>query len=70
MKKPNIILLMCDQLRGDCLSFADHPDVKHPILIRWLLTALSLKMVIVPVQAAYRHAPRCLPDVLKLNMAE
>ena len=32
MKKPNIILLMCDQLRGDCLSFADHPDVKTPYL--------------------------------------
>lgn len=31
-KKPNIILLMCDQYRGDCLSFLDHPDVKTPYL--------------------------------------
>lgn len=31
-KKPNIILLMCDQYRGDCLSFLHHPDVKTPYL--------------------------------------
>ena len=31
-QRPNIILLMCDQFRGDCLSFFDHPDVKTPYL--------------------------------------
>lgn len=31
-KQPNVILLMCDQFRGDCLSFAHHPDVKTPFL--------------------------------------
>lgn len=31
-QRPNIILLMCDQFRGDCLSFLDHPDVKTPYL--------------------------------------
>ena len=32
MKRPNILLVMCDQLRGDCLSFDGHPDVKTPYL--------------------------------------
>ena len=32
MNQPNILLLMCDQFRGDCLSFAGHPDVKTPYL--------------------------------------
>ena len=31
-KKSNIILIMTDQLRGDCLSSAGHPDVKTPYL--------------------------------------
>ena len=29
-KRPNIILLMADQMRGDCLGIAGHPDVKTP----------------------------------------
>ena len=32
MKKANVLLLMCDQFRGDCLSIAHHPDVKTPYL--------------------------------------
>mgnify|MGYP002573406466 CR=1 FL=1 len=31
-KHPNIILLMADQMRGDCLGIAGHPDVKTPFL--------------------------------------
>ena len=31
-KRPNIILLMADQMRGDCLGIAGHPDVKTPFL--------------------------------------
>ena len=30
--RPNIILLMADQMRGDCLGIAGHPDVKTPFL--------------------------------------
>ena len=30
--QPNILLIMCDQFRGDCLSFLDHHDVKTPYL--------------------------------------
>ena len=31
-KQPNILLLMTDQMRGDCLGIAGHPDVKTPHL--------------------------------------
>lgn len=30
--KPNILLIMTDQLRGDCLGYAGHPEVKTPYL--------------------------------------
>ena len=30
--RPNLILLMADQFRGDCLGIAGHPDVKTPYL--------------------------------------
>ena len=29
---PNIVLIMTDQMRGDCLGIAGHPDVKTPYL--------------------------------------
>ena len=32
MKQPNIVLIMTDQLRGDCLGISGHPDVKTPYL--------------------------------------
>ena len=53
MKKPNIILLMCDQLRGDCLSFADHPDVKTPYLDTLASTGVTF-------DHAYSACPRCI----------
>ena len=31
-KRPNIVLIMCDQMRGDCMGIAGHPDVKTPYL--------------------------------------
>ncbi len=30
--RPNILLIMTDQMRGDCLGIAGHPDVKTPYL--------------------------------------
>lgn len=30
--QPNIRLILCGQLRGDCLGYAGHPDVKTPFL--------------------------------------
>ena len=29
-KRPNVLLITCDQWRGDCLSAAGHPVVKTP----------------------------------------
>ena len=31
-KRPNLILIMTDEMRGDCLGIAGHPDVKTPHL--------------------------------------
>ena len=31
-KKPNILFIMTDQLRGDSLGYAGHRDVKTPYL--------------------------------------
>ena len=30
--RPNIVLIVDDQHRGDCLGIAGHPDVKTPYL--------------------------------------
>lgn len=32
MNKPNILFIMTDQMRGDCMGVAGHPDVKTPYL--------------------------------------
>ena len=31
-QRPNVLLIMCDQMRGDCLGIDGHPDVKTPYL--------------------------------------
>ena len=53
MKRPNIILLMTDQLRGDCLGYAGHPDVKTP----YLDTLASRGVVF---DRAYSACPSCI----------
>ena len=53
-QKPNILLLMCDQFRGDCLSFLDHPDVKTPYLD-------SLATDGICFTNAYSATPSCIP---------
>lgn len=53
-KKPNIILLMCDQYRGDYLSFLNHPDVKTPYLD-------TLASDGVCFENAYSACPSCIP---------
>lgn len=30
--RPNVLLIMCDQMRGDCLGIDGHPDVRTPYL--------------------------------------
>lgn len=52
-KRPNIVLIMCDQMRGDCLGIAGHPDVKTPYLVLSLQKALIFQMHTVPVLAAF-----------------
>ena len=32
-KQPNILLIMTDQMRGDCLGIVGHPDVKTHYLV-------------------------------------
>lgn len=54
MNKPNVLLLMCDQFRGDCLSFFDHPDVKTPYLDTLASDGVAFRN-------AYTACPSCIP---------
>lgn len=54
MKKPNIILLMCDQFRGDCISFNGHPDIETPNLDTLSATGITF-------DNAYSSCPSCIP---------
>lgn len=54
MQKPNILLIMCDQYRGDALSFQHHPDVKTPYLD-------TLAAQGVCFENAYSACPSCIP---------
>lgn len=52
--RPNLILLMADQMRGDCLGINGHPDVKTPFLD-------SLAAEGVRYDNAYSACPTCVP---------
>lgn len=52
-KKPNILLIMADQFRGDCLGIAGHPDVKTPYL-----DTLASRGVL--FDRAYSSCPSCI----------
>lgn len=54
MKQPNIVLIMTDQMRGDALGIAGHPDVKTPYL-----DSLAAKGVM--FDHAYSACPSCVP---------
>ncbi len=54
MKRPDILLLMTDQHRGDCLSCAGHPVVQTPHL-DWLAAAG------VRFSNAFSECPVCVP---------
>lgn len=54
MRKPNIVLIVDDQHRGDCLGIAGHPDVKTPYI-----DSLAAKGVL--FQNAYSACPTCIP---------
>lgn len=51
--RPNILLIMADQFRGDCLGIAGHPDVKTPYL-----DTLASRGVL--FDRAYTSCPSCI----------
>ena len=53
-KQPNIVLIVVDQWRGDCLSIDDHPVVHTPYL-----DSLALRGV--RFRNAYCATPTCIP---------
>ena len=53
MSRPNILLIMADQFRGDCLGAAGHPDVKTPFL-----DTLASRGVM--FENAYSACPSCI----------
>ena len=54
MKQPNILLIMADQFRGDCLGISGHPDVKTPNLDN--LATKGANFI-----NAYSSCPSCIP---------
>lgn len=53
-QKPNIVMIMVDEMRGDAMGFAGHPDVKTPHL-----DTLAAQGVYFP--NAYSSCPTCIP---------
>jgi arylsulfatase len=53
-QRPNILLIMADQFRGDCLGAAGHPAVKTPNLDR--IAAEGVRF-----SSAYSCTPTCTP---------
>ena len=52
-KRPNVLLLVADQWRGDCLGIAGHPEVKTPYL-----DALAIQGA--RFSRAYSAVPSCI----------
>ena len=59
-KRKNIVLLMTDQLRGDCMGCAGHPDVKTPYLATLASKGIRFPMRIPHVLPVCRPEPRCI----------
>lgn len=53
-ERPNILLIMTDEMRGDCMGVAGHPDVKTPYL-----DTLASQGIYFP--NAYSACPSCVP---------
>ncbi len=53
-RKPNLIMIMTDEMRGDCMGYAGHPDVKTPYL-----DTLAAQGIYYP--NAYTACPSCIP---------
>ncbi len=59
-RKPNILFIMTDQMRGDCMGVAGHPDVKTPYLDH--LASSIIPMPIRPVPVVFRPGAPYIPD--------
>lgn len=59
MKQPNIILIVCDQFRGDALSYKGHPDVLTPNLDTLAAQGVSFDHM-------YSATPSCIPARVSL----
>lgn len=53
-ERPNIVLIMTDEMRGDCIGAAGHPDVKTPYLDTLLTNGVYFPN-------AYTACPSCVP---------
>lgn len=53
-EKPNIVVIMTDQMRGDCLSGVGHPDVQTPYLDTLMKNGICFTN-------AYSACPSCVP---------
>ncbi len=53
-RKPNILFIMTDQMRGDCMGIAGHPDVKTPYLDHLASSGVHYTN-------AYTACPSCIP---------
>ena len=54
MSRPNLLILMPDQMRGDCVSSAGHPDARTPHLDRLAEGGIRFSR-------AYTTNPLCMP---------
>ena len=54
MSRPNVILILCDQMRGDCLGADGNPIIQTPNLD--YLAANGTRFA-----HAYTASPSCLP---------
>ncbi len=53
-KQPNVLLILTDQWRADCLGFENHPAVKTPHLDELFLDGIHFRQ-------AYSACPTCIP---------
>ena len=58
--RPNILLIMTDQLRGDCLGAAGHPDVQTPYLDTFASRGVRF-------ENAYSACPSCIAALAALD---
>ena len=52
--RPNIVLIMTDQHRGDCIGFDDHPVLQTPYLDSMAQQGFIFVTVIARIRNAYR----------------